>query len=76
MHTLMNTPERPDQCAPAAAKTADLLGALAEVEAIARQTAANVAAGLAPSGANGLQKIAHRAADARRWHLEQVTRRA
>lgn len=47
--------------------TRDLLGALEEIETIARHTQRNLAAGLATSGASGLKKIQDRASDARRW---------
>lgn len=51
----------------------DLLGTLAEIEQLARQTQANIAAGSATSGVSGLKKIQERASDARR-HAREATR--
>lgn len=51
--------------------TVDLLTALQEIEDRARHTQQLLAAGLAPSGASGLRRIEHLAADARR-HATQV----
>lgn len=45
----------------------DLIGALEEIEMLARHTQRNLQAGLATSGATGLRKIEEKAQDARRW---------
>lgn len=52
--------------------TADLLTALAEIEADAKRTQALLAAGLAVNGQSALRRIQLAAADARR-HAEKET---